>query len=68
MTSGDHPFSESETQTISEQVKKFSPDFFLSIHSGTYGMYTPYAYSEDLAQVNENNMMDILEKVNDEHC
>lgn len=31
-------------------------------------MYTPYAYSEEKAQFNENKMMGVLKELNPKHC
>jgi hypothetical protein len=38
-------------------------DIFLSVHSGTLGMYTPHAYSAEDAEVNDDRMLDILDKL-----
>lgn len=37
--SGDEPFSEIETQLFRDAVADLSPHIFLTVHSGTYGMY-----------------------------
>ncbi len=44
---GDKPFSENETKFIRDAVKSFNPKLFLTIHSGVYGLYYPYAYLEE---------------------
>jgi hypothetical protein len=46
----------------------YKPDIFLTVHSGTLGLYTPYAYSRDKAQVNEGPMLEILGTINDSYC
>lgn len=43
---GPHPFSERETQVVRAVLDEFRPHIFLSVHSGTLGMYTPPAYSK----------------------
>lgn len=45
--SGSEPFSEPETQVVRDILKDYKPDLYLSIHSGSVGLYTPYAYSID---------------------
>jgi hypothetical protein len=46
VSSGPSPFSEPETKAIRDSLKNFQADLFLSVHSGTLGMYTPHAYSD----------------------
>lgn len=66
---GPHPFSEPETQIFRSLVTEFQPTTFLSVHSGTYGMYMPWAYdTETLATRNQAAMMQILRSVDREHC
>lgn len=43
---GRKPFSEIETQFILNSIKNFDAKLFLTIHSGVYGLYLPYAYLE----------------------
>lgn len=45
ISSGPSAFSEPETKAIRDSMKSFNADLFLSVHSGTLGMYTPHAYS-----------------------
>lgn len=49
-------------------MKSFNPDIFLSVHSGTLGMYTPHAYSMDNAEVNDDKMLDILGVLQNNYC
>jgi len=66
---GPAPFSEAETQIFKKLVTDFDPTVFLTIHSGTKGMYMPWAYDmEHLAARNEPQMMEILEEVDKDHC
>jgi hypothetical protein len=44
---GPFAFSEAETQTVRDELKKFKPHAFFSIHSGTLALFTPYAYSKE---------------------
>ena len=46
------------------EIGRIKPDVFVSIHSGTLGMYTPYAYSMDEPQFNEQQMLDVIDPVN----
>jgi len=66
---GPKAFSEPETQILQQLVEKFNPTTFLSIHSGTLGMYMPYAYDKQhLATRNEHSMMQVLEQLDRDHC
>ncbi len=53
---GDKPFSEAETNTINEHIKKFKPEIFLDVHSGMKGLLYPYASikAEDLVNHDDN--------------
>jgi len=66
---GTGPFSEPETQIFKEDVVDFKPTAFLTIHSGTFGMYMPWAYDmEHLATRNEPQMMSMLKELDDAYC
>ena len=41
---GNKPFSEDETLHNLISVKNFKPLVFLSIHSGIFGLFLPYAF------------------------
>jgi hypothetical protein len=43
---GAKPFSELETEFVKRAVENFNAKLFLTIHSGVYGLYLPYAYLE----------------------
>lgn len=72
---GESAFSEPETQIFKAQFDDYRPTTFLTIHSGTKGMYMPPAYTESDAD-NETfqgtpkgrEMLDILENVDKDHC
>jgi len=66
---GPAPFSEPETQIFKQVVTEFNPTVFLTIHSGTRGMYMPWAFDmEHLADRNQGAMMQILKDIDAEHC
>ncbi|CAD8106529.1 unnamed protein product [Paramecium sonneborni] len=65
---GPFAFSEAETQTVRDELKRFSPHVFFSIHSGTLALFTPYAYSKEQPTENISNMMQILTEVREKHC
>merc|ERR1712157_446392 len=66
---GPSPFSEPETKIFKQAVADYQPTTFLSIHSGTKGMYMPWAYDmEHLATKKGPEMQAILKKIDSEHC
>lgn len=66
---GPHAFSEDETKIFRDSVTDFKPTTFLTIHSGTKGMYMPWAYDmEHLASRNEPEMMQILRAIDTDFC
>lgn len=66
---GPRPFSEPETQVFKELVTAYRPTNFLTVHSGTKGMYMPWAFDmEHLATRNQPAMMNILKTLDKDHC
>jgi hypothetical protein len=66
---GSAPFSEPETKVFKEVVSNYKPTNFLTIHSGTKGMYMPWAYDmQHLATRNQPAMMQILKSLDKDHC
>jgi hypothetical protein len=66
---GPQAFSEPETQIFKDLVSAYKPTNFLTVHSGTKGMYMPWAYDmEHLAKRNQPAMMDILKSLDKDHC
>jgi len=66
---GPSPFSEPETKILKRLVEDFRPTTFITVHSGTRGMYMPWAFDmEHLAQRNGPAMRGILEKVDNAYC
>jgi hypothetical protein len=66
---GSKPFSEPETNIFRDDVSQSRPTSFVTIHSGTLGMYMPWAYDmEHLAQRNNKAMMSMLRDLDEEYC
>lgn len=65
--SGTAPFSEPETVALRALMDDVRPFFFTTVHSGTLGMYSPFAYSTSLPP-NHDAMLSVLEAVNPEVC
>lgn len=66
---GAKPFSEPESRIVKKAVTDFAPTTFLTVHSGTKGMYMPWAYDRThLAQFNGKHMMDVLTALDKDHC
>jgi hypothetical protein len=66
---GSAPFSEPETRIFKDDVTEHRPTSFVTIHSGTLGMYMPWAYDmEHLAQRNNKAMMSMLRDLDEEYC
>lgn len=66
---GSAPFSEPETKILKRLAEDFRPTTFMTIHSGTRGMYMPWAYDmTHLADRNQPAMLEILQKVDAKHC
>mmetsp|Transcript_40761 Transcript_40761/g.89084 ORF Transcript_40761/g.89084 Transcript_40761/m.89084 type:complete len:422 (+) Transcript_40761:70-1335(+) len=67
---GPEPFSEPETRIFRKLVTEYKPTTFLSVHSGTKGMYMPWAYDVNAnpATRNSHEMMEVLQALDKEHC
>jgi len=66
---GPAPFSEPETQIFKKVVTDFDPTVFLTIHSGTRGMYMPWAYNQySLGEQNQAQMLQLLLKLDSKYC
>jgi hypothetical protein len=67
--SGPTAFSEPETRIFKQLVSKFRPTTFLTVHSGTKGLYMPFSYDMDhQAQYNSKAMLDVLMTLDKQHC
>lgn len=65
---GEKPFSEPETRLFKELVSAYKPTNFVSVHSGTKGMYMPWAYDEHhMAKRNQAAMLQVLRDLSP-HC
>jgi len=66
---GPKPFSEPETRIFKRLVSDYKPTTFLTVHSGTRGMYMPWAYdTEHMGTRNQQSMIQILKDTDQEHC
>lgn len=66
---GEKPFSEPETRLLRDLLSDFKPTTFLTVHSGTRGMYMPWAFDMvHMADRNQATMMQILKKLDAAHC
>lgn len=66
---GKTAFSEPETLIFKDLVEEYQPTTFLTVHSGTLGMYMPWAFDmEHLANRNQPQMMSLLEELDHDHC
>jgi hypothetical protein len=66
---GPKAFSEPETRVFKQLVEAYRPSTFLTVHSGTRGMYMPWAFDmEHLATRNQPQMMEVLRSIDKDHC
>lgn len=67
---GPAPFSEPETRIFRQLVTDYKPTTFLTVHSGTRGLYMPWAYdtSASVASRNKQDMMEVLRDLDSGYC
>ena len=65
---GSKAFSEIETQFILNSLKNFNAFIFLTVHSGVYGLFHPYAYDTKDCEINKENMKAVLQSVKEKFC
>lgn len=66
---GPQAFSEPETQIFRSLLAEYRPTTFLSVHSGTLGMYMPWAFdTNDLAERNGPQMLQVLKALDQTYC
>ena len=65
---GSKPFSEVETTFTKDALEDFKPEVFLSIHSGVYGLFYPYASKMEEATYNISSIKTILSEVKSIFC
>eukprot|EP00931_Biecheleriopsis_adriatica_P056722 TRINITY_DN33630_c0_g1_i1.p1 TRINITY_DN33630_c0_g1~~TRINITY_DN33630_c0_g1_i1.p1 ORF type:complete len:388 (+),score=76.62 TRINITY_DN33630_c0_g1_i1:25-1188(+) len=62
-------FSEPETQAVRDSILDFRPTTFLSVHSGTLGLYMPWANDTlHMAERNRGAMLSVLQELDASHC
>lgn len=67
--SGSEPFSESETKILRDVMTETNPHIFMTVHSGTLGMYTPFAYSTSIPTgPEESEMLSMILPLDEESC
>ena len=66
--SGKIPFSEYETTFAKEELTKFLPDVFLTIHSGVFGLFYPYGSDMNEGVKNIKNIKNVLKGIKDKFC
>jgi hypothetical protein len=65
---GKQAFSEIETRFVKKLIDDFKPEVFLSIHSGIFGLFHPYAFHEKEPGVNKEFMINALKIIKDKYC
>lgn len=65
---GNKPFSEVETMFIKNTMEDFKPNIFLTVHSGVYGLFIPYAYDSKECKTNNSLMKNLLIKIKQKFC
>jgi predicted deacylase len=67
---GDHEFSEAETSALRDLVSNFSPEIFVSIHSGFRGILLPWAASDEFSEFSgrQQKMESVLEPLRRKFC
>lgn len=66
---GPAPFSEPETRLLRSLVSEYKPTTYLCVHSGTLGLYMPWAFDQvHAADRNQKAMMSVLEELDRSHC
>ncbi|PHJ23762.1 zinc carboxypeptidase superfamily protein [Cystoisospora suis] len=65
---GPHAFSAEETQLARDLILAFEPSIFLTLHSGSLGVYTPYGYGAVQPRSRKQEMEDIVNVVGKKYC
>ena len=67
---GPSPFSEIETKFIKTALTEYNAKIFLSIHSGAYGLFHPYASSNKKIKNKSDllNMVTVLKSIQSKYC
>lgn len=65
---GSGAFSEIETKYVKYLVEDYKPKIFLTLHSGVYGLYLPYAFLMKETLKDHGVMRKILSDIKDKFC
>jgi len=68
---GPSAFSEPQTRIVKRLVEAFKPVAFVSLHSGTFMLGTPAAYTSTFPSIPMPNglaMLDVLKPINEQYC
>ena len=65
---GTKPFSEIETRFLKKLAEDFKPEIFLSLHSGIFSLFHPYAFHKKDPGVNRDFMVNGLKLIKDKYC
>lgn len=65
---GPHSFSEPESQLLAKFVEKEKPQIFLDVHSGSYLLGTPWAYSPKAYPEDEAMLLEVLKPISEKYC
>ncbi len=65
---GSKPFSEVETRYLKKIAEDFKPEVFLSLHSGMYSLFHPYAFYKKDPGVNKDFMINALNLIKNKYC
>ncbi len=63
---GEAPFSQPETRLVRDSLQKEKIDFFISVHSGKLGLYTPFA--SDTRPAEEGDVLELAREVSHLYC
>jgi len=69
-SAGEKPFSEPESRILKAAMEQFKPTLYLSVHSGTLGLYMPWAYDTTAGKPSKNqeSMMSVIKNIDDDYC
>lgn len=65
---GSHAFSAEETQLVRDVILAFQPTVFVTLHSGSLGVYTPYGYGAVQPRSHKQEMERIVNLVVQKYC
>lgn len=65
---GPRGFSEAESLIIKSILEEERPDIYVSVHSGSYLLGTPFGYDGDKAPPTEEQLVKLLRPINEKYC